>query len=172
MGRGINAGHMSENPLSPEIVWLLEEGFFGYIGTSDDKMEPHVTPVTYVYDGRHIYLLTSKSAKKVKNIPKNPKVAFLIDVRDPSNLLNNRAVLIQGTTRKIGILEALLRVRHFMKIRRLFIGKYPKYAKSYTRNKEMIPWRWRTTPFLHRVMLRLAIEKTVYMRECFQAEPR
>jgi len=162
--------NLTPQSLPGKISWLLEEGFFGYIGTSDRNAEPHVTPVIFVFDQNHIYFLTSKSAKKLRNMEQNPKIAFLIDIRDPSNLLNNRAVLLLGSVKKISILDAILHIRQLLKIRRLFFLKYPKYVKTYTTDTGKIPRNWRVTPFLHRILLRLTIDKYVYMRECFQAQ--
>jgi len=155
-----------------EVVWLLEEGFFGYVGTSSGEGEPHVTPVIFVFYGNHVYFLTTKRAEKLRNMERNPSVAFLIDIRDPEDLLNNRAVLIHGTVKKIGVLEGLRNMRSLLKIRRLFIDKYPKYVKAYETNQSKIPKQWRLTPFMHRVLLRLTIDRFIYMREGFQANLR
>ncbi len=143
---------MTPQSLPGEISWLIEEGFFGYIGTSNKNVEPHVTPVIFVFDKNYIYFLTSKSAKKLRNMEQNPKIAFLIDIRDPSNLLNNRAVLLLGSVKKISVLGAMFHIRKFLRIRRLFILKYPKYVKTYTSDTGKIPRNWRVTPFLHRVL--------------------
>lgn len=164
--------HLETSSLPREILWLLEEGFFGYVGTSSREREPHVTPVIFAFYGSHVYFLTSKRAKKLRNMERNPSVAFLIDIRDPEDLLNNRAVLIHGTVKKIGLLEGLLNIRRLLKIRRLFIDKYPKYVKAYETNQGMIPKQWRMTPFRHRVLLRLTLDRFIYMREAFQASLR
>jgi len=158
-----------ESPQLPgEVVWLLEEGFFGYLGTSDRDREPHVTPMVFVFDRPNIYISTSKVAKKLRNMRANPRVTFLVDVRDPSNLQNNRAVLVHGSVKIYSILDALLHFRQLLKIKRLFSKKYPKYMRVYKTERTRIPKPWRVSFFTRRV-IKLNIEKFVYMRECRQA---
>ncbi|WP_309492403.1 pyridoxamine 5'-phosphate oxidase family protein [Candidatus Hecatella orcuttiae] len=151
--------------LPGEVAWLLEEGFFGYLGTSGKGMEPHVTPVIFVFDRGCIYFLTSKVAKKLRNMRENPKVAFLVDIRDPSDPHNNRAVLVKGRVKIYGLLDGLLHLREFWKVRRLLDEKYPKYMRVYRTEKARIPKEWGTTIFLRRVLIRLDVESFVYMRE-------
>ncbi len=130
-----------------------------------NNMSPHVTPIIFVYDGEHIYFLTSKNATKFRNIKDNPNVALLIDLRDPSNLLNNRAILVHGKAKPYSIFDALLHIPSLLRIRRLVIHKYPKYTDFYSTAGDNIPKRWRTRLFQHRILFRLTIEKYVYMRE-------
>ena len=159
---------MKTYQLPGEVIWILEEGFFGYLGTSSKNKDPHVTPMIFVYDGEHIFFLTSKESKKIRNLVENPQVAFLIDLRDPSNLLNNRAILVHGKAKPYGIIDALLHLKSLLRIRRLFINKYPRYMEFYSAERDRIPKRWRTTLFQHRILFRLSIEKFVYMREAHQ----
>ena len=60
------------------------------LATSDND-QPHLVPVVFVFDGLHIYIPVDEKKKKsglpgdlkrVKNIMKNPRVAFLIDNYD------------------------------------------------------------------------------------------
>jgi len=51
-----------------EIIWLLNEGRFGYVGTSDKDMTPHLTPVIFVFDGHRIFFVLSKISKKLRNM--------------------------------------------------------------------------------------------------------
>ncbi|MGE5574848.1 MAG: pyridoxamine 5'-phosphate oxidase family protein, partial [Ignavibacteria bacterium] len=61
--------------LPHEAVWLLEECKVAFIGTSDKKLQPHLTPVIFVFVGNSLFFITSKISKKLKNIHQNPKIA-------------------------------------------------------------------------------------------------
>ncbi|MFH1327859.1 MAG: pyridoxamine 5'-phosphate oxidase family protein, partial [Candidatus Bathyarchaeota archaeon] len=111
-----SSGYLKSHQLPKEVVWLLEEGFFGYLGTSSKDKKPHVTPIIFVFDGCYLYFLTAKIAKKLRNMKSNSKVALLIDIRDPSNIQNNRAVMLQGTVKLYSIPDALLNIRQLLKI--------------------------------------------------------
>ncbi|MBI3253424.1 MAG: pyridoxamine 5'-phosphate oxidase family protein [Nitrosopumilales archaeon] len=49
------------------------------LGTIDPKGEPNVHPVWYYYENGKLYVETSKSSSKVKNIKNNNAVYFCID---------------------------------------------------------------------------------------------
>jgi nitroimidazol reductase NimA-like FMN-containing flavoprotein (pyridoxamine 5'-phosphate oxidase superfamily) len=148
-----------------EVIWLLNEGRFGYIGTSDGGMKPHLTPVIFVFDGPNIFFVVSKISKKLSNIRENNKIAFLVDVRDPNNLYNNRAVMFLGRAKVYSVMNAALGIYRLLRVRRNFYKKYPKYVHKYKTEEEKLPLAWRTTLFLSRMLVRLDVEKMVYWRE-------
>lgn len=49
------------------------------LGTIDDKVEPNVHPVWYLYIDKKLYIETSKTAKKVQNIQSKNTVYFCVD---------------------------------------------------------------------------------------------
>ena len=49
------------------------------LGTIDDKGEPNVHPVWYLYIDKKLYIETSKTAKKVQNIQSKNTVYFCVD---------------------------------------------------------------------------------------------
>lgn len=49
------------------------------LGTIDDKGEPNVHPVWYYYEDEKLYVETSKTSKKIKNVQNNHTVYFCID---------------------------------------------------------------------------------------------
>ena len=49
------------------------------LGTIDEKVEPNVHPVWYLYENGKLYIETSKTAKKTLNIKKKNIVYFCID---------------------------------------------------------------------------------------------
>jgi len=148
-----------------EIIWLLNEGKFGYVGTSDREMAPHLTPVIFVFDGHRIFFVISKISKKLRNMRENPKMAFLVDIRDPNNLYNNRAVLFMGRAKIYGLLDAVLNVFRLLKVRSIFHSKYPQYVHKYKTEKERLPLAWRTTLFVSRMLVEIEVEQMVYWRE-------
>ncbi len=161
---------MREQPLPktlpPEVDYILStEGHFGYIGTAGRDLAPHVTPVIFVYDGRGIFFATSKIAKKLKAIRENNRVAFLVDLRDPSDEYNNMAVMVTGRAKIYSPLYSLFHLADLVRVRRLFLHKYPKYFRAYEREKERIPKPWQTTLFLQRSLVRIAIEKYTFWRK-------
>ena len=50
------------------------------LSTIDDKGNPHIVPVWYAYIEKKFYIGTNTSTKKAKNLKKNKKVSFCIDV--------------------------------------------------------------------------------------------
>jgi nitroimidazol reductase NimA-like FMN-containing flavoprotein (pyridoxamine 5'-phosphate oxidase superfamily) len=151
--------------VSDEVAWLLEEGFFGYLGTASTNGFPHVTPMIFVFDKEHIFVATSRISKKLRNIRENPRVSFLVDIRDPSNLMNNRAVLISGRAVIFGLSSLFRHPLQLLKVRDLFLKKYPKYADKYRSEEQTLPLAWRTTLFLSRFLVRIDPETCIYWRE-------
>jgi nitroimidazol reductase NimA-like FMN-containing flavoprotein (pyridoxamine 5'-phosphate oxidase superfamily) len=49
------------------------------LGTIDEKNEPNIHPVWFLYENKKIYISTETKSKKVKNIKKNNTVYFSID---------------------------------------------------------------------------------------------
>jgi nitroimidazol reductase NimA-like FMN-containing flavoprotein (pyridoxamine 5'-phosphate oxidase superfamily) len=148
-----------------EVNWLLEEGYFGYLGTSDSRGNPQVTPVIFVREGDSVFLTISKVSKKVTNIRQNERVAFLVDIRDPSDLANNRAVLIEGRAKIYGIFDLLNDLRRALRVRALLLKKYPKYAAFYATKGSLLPRPWRATLFISRLVVEVKICRFSYMRE-------
>ncbi len=151
--------------LPGEVLWLLEEGRIGYVGTSDDNMQPHLTPVIFVFVGNSLFFVVSKISKKLKNIRGHNEISFLIDFRDENNLYNNRAVLFIGKAKVYTPLAAIQNMVKLFKVRRAFYKKYPEYVYKYKEEEEKLPLAWRTTIFVSRIPIKLEAEKIVYWRE-------
>jgi len=149
----------------PDILWILEESGFAYVGTCSREGEPHVTPVIFVFDGKSAYFVTSKVSMKIANLRENPAIAFLVDVRDPINIMNNRAVMILGKAKILTPIDFVVHLPTVLHLRVMFYKKYPAYMKKYQTEREILPPAWRTTMFLSRLLIRVNIEKTVYWRQ-------
>jgi len=50
------------------------------LATVDKKGMPHIIPVWYLYKNGNFYVGTNTSTKKAKNVKKNPKVSFCVDL--------------------------------------------------------------------------------------------
>ena len=148
-----------------EALWLLEECKVAYVGTSDKKMQPHLTPVIFVFVGNSLFFITSKVTKKLKNIRENNQIAFLVDFRDEKNLYNNRAVLFTGKARVYSFFTAAKNVYKLLRARRAFFKKYPEYMREYKKEGQNLPLAWRTTIFVSRIPIEVETEKIVYWRE-------
>ena len=48
--------------------------------TIDKNKFPHITPVWYRYSGKKIRIGTNSKSQKIKNIQKNNKVSFCVDI--------------------------------------------------------------------------------------------
>ena len=148
-----------------EAVWLLEECKVAFIGASDKNMQPHLTPVIFVFVGNSLFFITSKVSKKLKNIRENPKIAFLVDFRDENNLYNNRAVLFTGKAKVYRVFDAALNLIKLIRVQRAFFKKYPEYMREYKKEERNLPLAWRTTIFVSRIPIEMQTEKIVYWRE-------
>jgi len=50
------------------------------LATIDSKGVPHIVPVWYLYSGKKFYIGTNTKTKKAKNLRKNNRVGFCVDV--------------------------------------------------------------------------------------------
>lgn len=50
------------------------------LATIDPSGNPHIVPVWYMYDDDKFYVGTNTKTRKAKNIKKNSKVSFCIDI--------------------------------------------------------------------------------------------
>ena len=50
------------------------------LATVDKRGMPHIVPVWYLYKDGVFYIGTNTNTKKAKNVKKNPKVSFCVDV--------------------------------------------------------------------------------------------
>jgi len=62
-----------------------------------------------------MYFATSKSAKKIKNLRENNKVAFLVDKRDLKNIYENKAILLIGKVKIYGFKDIFIRGLQMLK---------------------------------------------------------
>ena len=99
---------------------LLNEQKILHLATVDPKGVPHIVPVWYKYLGGKIYIGTNTRTSKAKNIKKNKRVSFCIDVgiRSPNILgamATGRASLILEKNKVLKIAKKIL-LRYFQTI--------------------------------------------------------
>jgi len=110
---------------------ILDTANVARLATSDND-QPYLVPVVFVFDGIHIYIPidTKKKMsdmpgdlKRVRNILKNPKVAFLIDRYDDDDWMKLYFIMIIG---KASILPGQSCGEAFEKLS----AKYPQYRTT------------------------------------------
>lgn len=69
--------------LPPEMsAEILERGTSGVLALSGDDGYPYALPISYVYDGGHIYFHCAKSGHKLDAIARDPRASFCVVDRD------------------------------------------------------------------------------------------
>lgn len=61
-----------------EIHEFLQEMSFGFLGTVGKDGWSRVTPLNFVYDGKHFYFHGSLAGEKMKQITQDPRVSFTV----------------------------------------------------------------------------------------------
>jgi nitroimidazol reductase NimA-like FMN-containing flavoprotein (pyridoxamine 5'-phosphate oxidase superfamily) len=90
-----------------EIDDFLNQPLLARLATVDPaKMQPHVVPVWYGWDGRSLWISAFRSTRKVKELQKNPRCSIVIDVDDAAGGI--RAVLMEGEAELVTAPQALL----------------------------------------------------------------
>jgi len=107
---------------SPKIQKYLTEQRLGRLASITPDGLPHVVAVGFVNDETNLYFSTFTKTKKVKNIRKNSKVAFIID--DSGGSAGWRYVTVEG----YGYL--ITEQDEFNKVRGLLCDKYPAYLSE------------------------------------------
>lgn len=89
-----------------------------HFATIDKKKSPHIVPVWYRYAGKKFYIGTNSKTEKAKNIKKNNKISFCVDVG--INAPNIFGVMGQGKAnliidkRKVKTIAKKILLRYFM----------------------------------------------------------
>lgn len=84
-----------------QIEHLLYSQVIGRIGCHTNDTT-YIVPVTYAYDGTHVYGHT-KEGMKITMMRENPKVCFEVDVME--NMNNWRSVIAWGTFEELKTIE-------------------------------------------------------------------
>ena len=84
---------------------VLRRGTAGVLALAGDEKFPYAVPISYVYDGAHIYFHSALTGHKVDAIRQNPNVSFAVIDQDeiiPEKYTTYfRSVIVFGTIRII-----------------------------------------------------------------------
>jgi len=169
----INLMHLNilhTRAIPQKVTNLLSSSRFAYVGTVSRRKIPHITPMIFVFDGRHVFLATSLESAKIKNLRESKSIAICIEHRKENDISKSQGVLIQGKARIYGhnpffglIYVLLLGLRMYL-IRNLFVRKYPEYLRQYSTSKRKLPRAWRTIPILSRTLIEVIPDKFIYWK--------
>jgi len=114
---------------SSSEVDFLQSNELCRFATASAKGEPHVVPVSYVWDQGHAVIVTDYGTRKLKNLRENPQAAVLVDANDTNKLL-----LLSGPV------EIVEKGEEYRRLYKIFYSKL-----SWVRRD---PWKEGEAPFI------------------------
>jgi uncharacterized protein len=118
-----------EVKLSKKEIDFLKSNELCRFATASRKGEPHVVPVSYVWDQEYAYIVTDYGTRKLKNLRENPQAAILVDSGGTRNLL-----LISGPV------EIIEKGEEYKRLYKLFYSKLDWVKRD--------PWEEGEAPFI------------------------
>ena len=115
--------------LSEREVRFLEQNEICRFASASNKGEPHVVPVSYVWEDNHAYIVTDYGTKKLKNLRENPQAALLVDTGGTQKLL-----LVSGPA------EIIEKGEEYRRLYKLFYSKLDWVKRD--------PWKEGEAPFI------------------------
>jgi PPOX class probable F420-dependent enzyme len=84
--------------LSGQQHALLARSRNGVLATTGPAGSPHAAPVWYLWDGTEIRISTPRTTQKVRDIERDPRVAFVVDDQVAGEYLTlyGEAVIVSG----------------------------------------------------------------------------
>ncbi len=122
-----------------EIINILQSQSICRLGCTDGK-HPYVVPITYFFDGKHVYCQTQEG-KKIKIMRKNPNICLQIDI--VNSMRSYKSILIFGKFEELKNEEAiqastLLEENIFVIMTRSRIHQFEHQEKSEIADKDRI----------------------------------
>ena len=77
----------SQVKLSPKEVKFLEQNEMCRFASASKSGEPHVVPVSYLWENNLAYIVTDYGTRKLRNLRENPQAAILVDTAGTQKLL-------------------------------------------------------------------------------------
>ena len=115
-----------------ETETVLLRGTAGVLALAGDKAFPYAVPISYVYDGEHIYFHSATEGHKIDAIERNPNASFAVidqnEIIPAKYTTTYRSVIVFGSIR---IIEDVAEKR--AAIRKLAV----KYAPDNTERQHM-----------------------------------
>jgi uncharacterized protein len=115
--------------LSQKEIDFLKAHEMCRFATASRKGEPHVVPVSYVWDDDRAVIVTDYKTRKLKNLRENPQAAILVDSGGTSKLL-----LISGPV------EIIEKGEEYKRLYKLFYSKLDWVKRD--------PWKEGEAPFI------------------------
>jgi nitroimidazol reductase NimA-like FMN-containing flavoprotein (pyridoxamine 5'-phosphate oxidase superfamily) len=115
--------------LSSKEIAFLESNEMCRFATASRKGEPHVVPVSYVWDDGYAYIVTDYGTRKLRNLRENPQAAILVDSGGTRRLL-----LISGPV------EIIEKGEEYRRLYKLFYSKLDWVKRE--------PWKEGEAPFV------------------------
>jgi uncharacterized protein len=119
----------TELKLSLREIDFLKSNELCRFATASKKGEPHVVPVSYVWDQDYAYIVTDYGTRKLRNLRENPHAAVLIDTAGTQKLL-----LISGPV------EIIEKGEEYRRLYKLFSAKLSWVNRD--------PWKEGEAPFV------------------------
>jgi nitroimidazol reductase NimA-like FMN-containing flavoprotein (pyridoxamine 5'-phosphate oxidase superfamily) len=110
-------------------VHFLEQNEMCRFASASKKGEPHVVPVSYVWQDNHAYIVTDYHTRKLKNLRENPHAALLVDTSGTQKLL-----LLSGPV------EIIEKGEEYRRLYKLFYSKLDWVKRD--------PWKEGEAPFI------------------------
>ena len=131
---GVNKGMRSKVPssqieLARKEIDFLESNELCRFATASGKGEPHVVPVSYVWENGYAYIVTDYGTRKLRNLRENAHAAVLVDTAGTNKLL-----LLSGPA------EIIEKGEEYRRLYKLFHSKL-----AWVRND---PWKEGEAPFI------------------------
>jgi PPOX class probable F420-dependent enzyme len=99
---------------SEDIRAFLERSWpslLGVVGTLDEDGGPHLVPVWYRYDGERVYIWTLETRRWIKNLARDPRVAFSVqEDKPPYAAVSLRGQATMTTSQGEGVSEEIRRI--------------------------------------------------------------
>jgi len=108
---------------------FLKENEMCRIATASRKGEPHVVPVSYIWDKDRAVVVTDYGTRKLKNLRENPQAAILVDSGG-----TRRLILISGPV------EIVEKGEEYGRLYKLFYSKLDWVKRD--------PWKEGEAPFI------------------------
>ncbi len=110
-------------------VRFLEQNEMCRFASASKKGEPHVVPVSYVWQDNYAYIVTDYGTKKLKNLKENPQAAILVDTAGTQKLL-----LLSGPV------EVIEKGEEYRRLYKLFYSRLDWVKRD--------PWKEGEAPFV------------------------
>jgi general stress protein 26 len=106
---------------------MLSQPLIARLATADINGQPHVVPVWFGWDGKHLWISSFSNTRKIKDLRQNPKVSVVIDISENDGI--TQAVILEGQAELIVEPRDFLR-KQFKWIYTLYLGVEGVKAKD------------------------------------------